>query len=120
MARPVCEQETTINFTRDGKMASVWTSDTTVMTKLDHKVEDYPEKYKVVDVGYSQQGDLVCKTYEFPKKLLSYRSGREMSEEQKQLAAERFRKMWAEKQNDTAENPEDAEFEEDEEIEEDE
>lgn len=39
MSISLMEQETTINFSRDERYAFIWTSDSTVMTKLDKRVE---------------------------------------------------------------------------------
>ncbi|MGL4283789.1 hypothetical protein [Eubacterium aggregans] len=63
------ERETVINFDREGDMASLYTADRTVMTKLDKLCKQAQENYKLVreDAGFS-------KTYEFPKDLITFRS----------------------------------------------
>lgn len=46
-------------------------------------------------------GELIGKTYETHKRLISFRaniSTREMSEEQKEAASERFKQMWKDRQ----------------------
>lgn len=87
------ERETHISFGRLDTVASVYTSDDTVMTKLD--------KFVKQDTGWELKstatcgGDLVSKTYECPVEFISFRSkkteGRKMTEEQRAEAAERLR-----------------------------
>lgn len=89
------EQETTISFSRDGETADVWTSDTTMMTKLDRLCEKSPSNYKCTETSKTLDGLLACKRYTIAdKNLVSFRGGavkREMSEEQKAKVAERLR-----------------------------
>ena len=73
------EQETTINFCRDTDIAAVYTSDTTVMTKLDRKCREFPDVYRVV------QQDDYGKWYEFPKSRIGFKPpARELSERQRE------------------------------------
>lgn len=100
MGLPVFEQETTVNFYRNSDICTVYTSDSTVMTKLD-KLAENPKAphWKLTKEHRSQSGDLVGKTYETHKRLISFRadiSTRELTEEQKEAAAERM-KEWQEK-----------------------
>ena len=95
MSIAIEEQETVINFRRDSKYADIWTSDTTVMTKLDRKVKDQ-EEWKCVSVEHLQDGTLAAKSYTCPKKLVSFRgtthtNSRVYTEEEKKAAAERLR-----------------------------
>lgn len=82
------EQELHISSSRDGEFAIAYCSDRTWITKFDKLVEKSPDLFEVIketDWG---------KTYRFPKRLISIRSSivtREMSDEQKELAAERLR-----------------------------
>ena len=96
-AVPTYEQETTISFSRDGDEVDVWTSDTTMMTKLDKKCEESPKDYKCIEVGKSLDGLLVNKRYTINnKKLVSFRSGigkRTFTDEQRAKAAERMRQV---------------------------
>ena len=88
MALGIEEQEICINAMRHEDFATAYCSDRTRITKFDKLVEKSPDLFKVIaetDFG---------KTYKFPKRLISIRSSiitREMTEEQKQLAAERLR-----------------------------
>ena len=104
------EQETTISFSRDGKEADVWTSDITMMTKLDKLCNDSPNEYKCIEVGRSLDGLLTNKRYTIKnKKLLSFRSAttkREISDEQRKALAQRMRDLNKSKStnNNTGEN----------------
>ena len=82
----VSEQETIIQFSRDEDFATIWTSDTTVMTKLD-------KHYDLIDVGKHSNGTILSKTYKCDKKLVSFRSKRtrrEMTDEQKEVLRKRM------------------------------
>lgn len=96
MALTIEEQEVCINAMRDEDFATIYCSDTTWITKMDKLVEKSPELFEVLaETDYG-------KTYKFPKRLISIRSSivtREMTEEQKQLAAERLRNAREKKQN---------------------
>ncbi len=90
MTLSIEEQEVCINAMRDEDFATAYCSDRTWMTKFDKLVEKSPDLFEVVaETDYG-------KTYKFPKRLISIRSSivtREMTEEQKQLAAERMRNL---------------------------
>lgn len=93
MSVSVFEQETTINFSRDMENATVWTSDKTVMTKFDNLCAKNPSDYKCVDIGKSKaDGEILSKTYEMPKKYLSFRTckrNRNITEEEREQMRER-------------------------------
>lgn len=87
MGLQITEQETTINIYRDSDRVCVYTSDTTMMTKLDKLVEreDCPD-WCLIKEHYSRDKELVGKTYKTRKSLISFRSNvmtRKVSEEQK-------------------------------------
>lgn len=91
----VLEQEVCINFMRDEDFATIYTSDTTYMTKLDKLCKTSPDMYSLIaDTGRG-------KTYRVEDKtLISFRAKkRELSEEQKIAAGERMRKYQASKHN---------------------
>lgn len=98
MAANLKEQETTINILRDEEMARIYTSDTTIMTKLDKLAESSScPDWKLAEEIYDTEGTLVAKIYETKKRLISFRSSvpiREMTEEQREAATERLRKWW--------------------------
>lgn len=93
--RPIEEQETVINYYRDSDVCIVYTSDSTVMTKLDKLAEDESlSHWRVKQVHKLQSGELVGKTYETHKGLISFRSDFKsinLTEEQRQKAGERLR-----------------------------
>lgn len=90
MTIPISEQETTINIYRDSDIAKVYTTDSTMITKLDKMVAKQPDKYKIV------KQDEYGKWYEFPKKLMGFRSAstpKTISEEERKKRAERMREI---------------------------
>ena len=96
MALGIEEQELCINAMRDEEFATAYCSDRTWITKFDKLVEKSPDLFKVV--AETDHG----KTYKFPKRLISIRSSivtRELTEEQKQLAAERLRNAREQRRN---------------------
>lgn len=94
------EQEICVQASRDQQFARAYVTDRTYMTKLDRMVERAPDKYRVVE-EHKIQGEVIGKTYEFPKKLLSFRSGsdanRVMTDKQREEARQRMIK-WQEEQ----------------------
>lgn len=98
MSLSLQEQETTINFYRDSDLASIYTSDRTVMTRLDKlvKSDEYPD-WKLLKVNRSMDDqEIVSKVYETKKRLISFRSNvvqRELTEEQREQYRERAKHM---------------------------
>ena len=68
------EQETIINFNVAESDAVVFTRDKATMKKLDALVTEFPEVYKCI--GETD----IDKTYSMPKKYVSYRRPRRISE----------------------------------------
>ena len=90
MSISVNEQETTISFGRADAGATIWTSDRTIMTKLDKyvaKSEFYSSKEQK-----DADGNLLAKEYFITdKNLISFRSGKvTLTAEQK---AERVKRL---------------------------
>lgn len=83
------EQETIVNFNAAEDTASVYTADPVYMRKLDKLCEREPASYKPV------KQDKDGKWYEMPKRLVRFTTTRIMTDEQKEAAAERMRKMQA-------------------------
>jgi len=77
------ERETIINFNEAESMASIYTCNKAYIKKLDTYCKKRPDLYRLDEV------DLPSKTYIFPKKLLSIRCPKRLTEAQK----EQFRKM---------------------------
>ena len=92
---PVNEQETVIQFNRDDRGCKIWTSDSTMMTKLDKRCRLAPDFYTMVKETRTQDGEIAGKFYEIKdKSLLSFRTlktERVMTDEQRKAAAERLR-----------------------------
>ena len=90
MSLSFSEQELSINATRDVDFATAYCSDRTWITKMDKLVAKSPDLFEVVaETDYG-------KTYRFPKRLITIRSSiRELTPEQKELAAERMRQWRA-------------------------
>lgn len=87
------EQETIIQISRNCKLATVATSDTTMMTKLDKLAADADSDWTLSSTSYCQ-GDIAEKIYTAPKNLISFRkatSTRQLTEEQKQALADRLK-----------------------------
>jgi hypothetical protein len=96
MALGIEEQEICINAMRNEDFATAYCSDRTWITKMDKLVEKSPNLFTVI--AETEYG----KTYKFPKRLISIRSSivaRELTDEQRQLAAERLRNAREQKQN---------------------
>lgn len=91
MGLDIAEQEIHINASRDSNYAEAYASDLTWQTKLDKLVEKNPEEFSIISTtGWG-------KTYRFPKKYISIRcSSRTMTEEQKEAASKRFKKLYSE------------------------
>lgn len=98
MGIPVNEQETVINFRRGEPLASIFTTDSTMITKLNKCVEANPSEWKRMET-HKIYGEIVGYTYECPKKYASsFRKSstkRTMTEEQKMVQAERMRNLRA-------------------------
>lgn len=107
------EQETSINFSRDKDMAEIYTSDSTVMTRLDKLAQsDACPDWKMVRQIYDRNGDLVAKVYQTKKRLVSYRAAiveRELTDEQREAMAGRIRE-WQAKKKDEKEKTEKGEI----------
>lgn len=95
----IAEQETTISIQRDSDLAYIETTDPTMFTKLRKKVNENPEEWTLTDVTVPVGGNpniITSAVFTCPKKYVSFRTktvSREMSEEERRLAAERFRNI---------------------------
>ena len=88
---PYGEQETHISFMRDEQTAKIYTTDSTQITRFDKMCKRSPKMWKcIADNGYGRT--YLCQD----KKLISARADkvtRELTEEQRQALAERFRNI---------------------------
>ena len=86
MSIPINEQETVIHFYRDEPGATIDTTDSTVVTKLEKLRTASPEHYSGIEYGRKYRVD--------DKGLITFRKGRvKLSEEQKAERAGRFKKQ---------------------------
>ena len=101
------EQETVIVFSRNGDMASVETTDSTVLTKLKKYAVANPDEWVLINVTTSQNESdpmrITSICFECPKKLISLRSKstapRELTEDERAEIAERMRNVRAGRDN---------------------
>ena len=101
------EQETVIVFSRNGDMASVETTDSTVLTRLKRYAVANPDEWVLTNVTTSQNESdpmrITSICFECPKKLVSLRSKstspRELTEEERAEIAERMRNARAGRDN---------------------
>lgn len=97
MSIPTNEQETVIQISRDGDVATIYTSDSTMMTKM-RKI--YPCHRQHVN-----RGEVVAEEYRVPKPLISFRKKRvkrTLTAEQKEAMKENLKAARAKKANATA------------------
>lgn len=88
------EMETTVNYNAEENKAVLYTRDKSVMRKLDKLVAEFPETYKLV-----RETD-IDKTYEFPKRMLSFRKPRVLTDEQRAEMRDRLAKARAGQEDD--------------------
>ncbi len=79
------EQETIINFNVAESDAVVFTRDKAVIRKLDSLVNEFPKVYKCI--GETD----IDKTYSMPKRYVSYRKSRMISEERRDQIREQMK-----------------------------
>lgn len=68
-------------------MATVYTRDPAVIRKIDTLVIEYPDTFRCI-----RETD-IDKTYEMPKSAVTYRKPRKLSEEQREAAKYRMKKI---------------------------
>lgn len=87
---PIYEQETVIQISRDSDKMKIWTSDKTMMTKLD-KLASSSSEWSCTGEN-KIDGDVCDKEYIADKGLLTFRSNRrKLTDEQKAEYAKRFK-----------------------------
>ena len=103
---PISEQETVIQFNREGNGCTIWTSDSTMITKLNRLCKTASTFYKLVRATKTQDGEAAGNLYELSdKKMLSLRSVKPsrptkvLSEEEKAAMVERLREARIAKKN---------------------
>jgi len=102
------EQETVITWSRGDKTAHIYTSDSVMMARLKKRQENNPEEYKNLKIGKLQSGEDVSVDVDIPLNLLTIRKKtaekREMTEEEKEKARERFALYRKKKQENSGES----------------
>lgn len=87
------ERETVIRFDEEGEQAEVYTASPVWIRKMDRMVTENPAAFMEVRTDRID-GEVVAKSYQMPKGLLSIRAKkRVLSEEQKAAAAARLSEM---------------------------
>ena len=72
------EQETVINFSAGDTEAVVYTRDRAVMRRLDSLVTEFPSVYRCI------KATDIDKTYAMPKRCVTYRKPRRITEERRE------------------------------------
>lgn len=67
------EQEVIINFNAEEENCTLYTANPVWIRKMDKLLENNPDEFKQIDIQ-TMKGELVSKTYSFPKKLVSVRA----------------------------------------------
>lgn len=95
MGLTIEEQETHVNFMRGDNRATIYTSDTTTMTKLNKLVESDGTEWKLESESKLASGELIGKTYSCPVSFITFRSKRikrNYTDEQRREMAARLHK----------------------------
>lgn len=97
--RHMCEKETTISMVADCSTANVYTSDNAVISKLKKIWKKNPTHIECWEMGRDKSDRVTGYTFKMNRKyiLIKNSMGREVSEENKKLCSERFKKMHADK-----------------------
>lgn len=99
---PIEEQETTIQISRDGTKARIWSSDNTAITRFKKCLKNSSE-WVCWEGSKNKNGNITGYFFECPKKFISYRSkiicSRQLTEEERFIKAERLRNYKKAKNN---------------------
>ena len=90
---PIEEQETTISISRDRDEAHIWTSDQTMITKLEKMVAINPGVYVIHDTTENEEGRVLVREYSMPKRLISFRSQVKQTDAARQQRLENLKKI---------------------------
>jgi hypothetical protein len=95
------EMETTISFTRDDVVATIYTSDNVTMTKLKRAASKNPDQWTFYEMGRDQSGAVTGYKVKCPRKSISIVSGTgpTLTEEQRKTMAERMRAFQSNRYN---------------------
>lgn len=84
------EQETTISWYRRDAVASVYTSDNTVLTKMKKLMAKSPD-CKLTNIAWSKDGEPTGYFFEVPVRFVKVLKPKEVSEEQRIALSERLK-----------------------------
>jgi len=87
------EQETVIGYNNEEKTATLYTADPVVIRRMDRLCEKRPEYYRVIKEEM-YKGELLSKTYEFPKKLIKFYVPQVYTEEQLENLRRKGRELY--------------------------
>ena len=87
------EQETSIVWDEEEKIAHIYTASPRTMRKLDKLCADCPTEYKVVCLERDKAGKQTAAKYEVRAKLIRFGKPVVRTEEQRQAASERLLRM---------------------------
>lgn len=73
MSVSIEEQETCVNFSRNDSRARIYTSDSTIITKLNKLIKLPGTEWKLESVSKLRSGEIVGRTYSCPVKFISFR-----------------------------------------------
>lgn len=92
------ERETTFTVLSNDQKMDIYTSDNTMLTKLKRVLENNPNTVECWEAGRNEDNKVTGYFFRMDKKHLSIRNvaGREVSEEQRAAASNRFKKLAAE------------------------
>lgn len=85
-----CEQETTISWYRRDAVASVYTSDNTMLTKMKKLMAKSPD-CKLKNITWSKDGEPTGYFFEVPVRFVKVLKPKEVSEEQRAALSERLK-----------------------------
>lgn len=92
------EQETTISWYRRDAVASVYTSDNTMLTKMKKLMAKSPD-CKLTNIAWNKDGEPTGYFFEVPVRFVKVLKPKEVSEEQRIALSERLKAMRETAQN---------------------
>ena len=90
------EQETSIVWDEESKVAKIYTASPVSMRKLDRLCEQCPNEYRKLWQEEDKQGRITAAKYEVSCKLVRFGKPKAIRDEQREAARERFSRYRAE------------------------
>lgn len=88
------EQETSIVWDEEQKIARVYTASPVTMRKLDRLCEQFPDEYRRTWTETDEDGRITAAKYEVYKGFVRFGKPRVVSEETREAARERMAQYW--------------------------